>query len=69
LKKIFLKFRTPKELWEFKVLTQAGSWEIDMLNCTLFCDCGDAEIELAVNGYRAVQVEPVFSFQDGTLTN
>jgi hypothetical protein len=69
LKEVFLKFRTPKELWEFKVLLQTGSCEINLLNCTLICDCDDAEIELAVNGYNAVQEEPNFSFQGGTLTN
>ena len=54
MRKVILKFETPKELWEFRVRTKAESAEINLKNCTLICDCGDAEIELAINAFNAV---------------
>jgi hypothetical protein len=64
LEKVTLKFNDPNELWEFRILIHARPAKIDLMNCILICDCGDAEIELATNAYNAV---PSFASVDTIL--
>jgi hypothetical protein len=52
--KVTLQFKNSKDLWEFKTTTGANCVQINTAECTLICDCSEADIELAIKEYNAV---------------
>jgi hypothetical protein len=59
--KVTLKFQTAKELWAFKVDTQADCVQVDTKDLVLECDCSDENIALAVSLYNAVLKEGILT--------
>jgi len=57
VKKVILKFKTVKELWEFKMLAKAPDVEINLKRCTIICNCSEADILLAIDHYNAELLE------------
>ena len=57
--KVILKFKTSKELWDFKAVTNADCAQINTSESSLTCDLSEREMALAVDGYEAVLTESV----------
>ena len=53
LQKTTLKFKTVRELWEFKMLTQTADVAINFHERTVTCNCNEDEIRLAINKFNA----------------
>ena len=53
MKKITLKFKSPKELWEFKILAKLNSVEINLNSFTLMSEFNEEDICLARQKYHA----------------
>ena len=73
MKKVKLKFRTPKLIWEFRTAAQLNEFYLSTRDCTIICNCNEEEIIVAVSNYNACLVEetifgdidndPGFSFE------
>ena len=53
MKKVTLLFPDEKELFRFAMIMSCGYLQINKSDLTLTCDCEEAEIELAENGFNA----------------
>ena len=53
MKKITLKFKSPQELWAFKMSAKLNSVEIDLKRFILTSECEDQDINLARKKYHA----------------
>jgi hypothetical protein len=56
MQKVTLKFKSGKQLWEFKQQIRAQDVEINLRNCTLTCHCSEKEISLAIVKFGAEAV-------------
>jgi hypothetical protein len=56
MNKVIMKFKSAKDLWEFKAITKANCVELNLDDYTLICDYDEAEIELAKKAFNA-QIE------------
>ena len=62
MKKITLKFKSPQELWEFKMFAKLNSVEIDLKRFILTSECEDQDINLALQKYHAQVNNELISF-------
>jgi hypothetical protein len=53
LKKVILKFKSAQELWEFCKVASLKVIKVNLRERTLCCECDEAQIELAANGFGA----------------
>ena len=62
MKKVILKFKTPHDLWEFKTIAKPVFVQIHINDCTLICECTEADIKLALEKFTAQKKEEKISF-------
>jgi hypothetical protein len=56
MQNVILRFKSAKDLWEFKTRIKSAVVDINMKDFILECTCNEAEILLAIQIYNA-QVE------------
>lgn len=59
IKRLTLVFLTVMELWEFKRLSGVTNFEISSMQKKITGDFSEADIELAVHGFRAQVMETI----------
>lgn len=53
MQKVTLKFKSSKQLWDFKQEIKAQDVEINLRNCTITCNCSEKEISQAIEKFGA----------------
>ena len=48
-----LKFKSAKQLWEFKQSIQAHEAEVDLSRCIIICECSKEQVALALERFGA----------------
>ncbi len=66
MKTVFLKFPDKRLLWAFSATLKCIALEINENTQTLFCECSDEEINLAVMEYKAIILDQQEERKEGT---
>ena len=62
MKKITLVFPDIKKLWDFVTQSSLSFVEINLPKLTLSCSCTEADIDLAIRKFNAIQLETIEKF-------
>jgi hypothetical protein len=57
MQQITLQFETPQDLAGFRKLVQTSSFEINIRELTMICDCTPSEIAIALKTYGAKVIQ------------
>jgi hypothetical protein len=61
MNKYEIQFASLFDLWEYKHTIETRVFKFSFVTCKLSCECTEAEVELAINAFRA-KVTPVCNF-------